>query len=113
MADKTSGVFFGVALILLGLTLLATQLGVSIGIEVDARTARFWPVLFVAAGALRVVTSEARRGWGLVFLGAVFLMHTLDVVPLSQSWPLFIVSAGISLLSGRAESKSGREGSGS
>ena len=60
--------------------------------------ARFWPMLLLGAGALFVVTSSGRRGWGLAFLGGVLLMHTLDVVPLTQSWPLFIVSAGVSMM---------------
>jgi hypothetical protein len=47
--------------------------------------------------------AEGRAGGGywLLFLGGVFLLHTYRVLTLEQSWPLFIVMAGLSVIFGQ------------
>lgn len=59
----------------------------------------YWPVLLIVIGLAHWVSPERRYGgtW-LIFIGAVMLMHSLDVFRLSDSWPLFIVAGGLSAI---------------
>ncbi len=90
---------FGVLLIGLGGALLAAQMGWSWAPELR----RLWPLvfLFIAAGHL-----SGSRGIlqpmpiYFVCLTAIFLLHTHRVFVLRDSWPLFIVAAGILIFLG-------------
>ena len=64
---------------------------------------RLWPLWLIVFGVARVVFPGGRHGrpasrlagfWPIV-VGGIFLLDTLDVMDLGDSWPLFIVSGGV------------------
>jgi hypothetical protein len=89
----------GVMLVAFGLVFLLDRL-----FWVDASEAfRLWPLLLIAYGVVRIAFPSqrgCRRGsrlagfWPLL-IGGIFLADELDVLMLHDSWPLFIVGAGI------------------
>ena len=99
---------FGILLIALGVLMLADQLEIGfepIGIRINLGD--LWPAIFVVIGVMKLVTAGAHgsrsSGYWLLFLGAVFLLHTYDVLRLTESWPLFIVAGGVSMMFGSRE----------
>ena len=109
--QRRSQVASGVLLIVVGLTFLAGQMGWPVARALDF--GRIWPVLFVVLGVGRVLvpadsgTGGRTSGLWLIFVGVVFLLHNYEVLSLAQSWPLFIVLAGASLLLGGGCRRSG------
>lgn len=93
--------FFGLVLILIGLVFLLGNMGV-----IDAgRVFRFWPVILIALGILRLIESEADdygRGSGMfwIVLGSVFLLMSLDVfrIVFRDIWPVALIGLGILML---------------
>lgn len=100
-SKQASQVTTGMIVLAIGLMLLASQLDVGWAWDFG----RLWPVVFLVLGAGRFLSSDGEgRGSGawFLFLGAIFLLHTFRVLPLGQSWPLFVVAAGVSMIFGRA-----------
>lgn len=100
-----SHLVWGIVLIALGALMLVDQLQISTapwGIRLNV--GRLWPLILVVIGVARLVTSfgseRPLRGLWLILLGGLFLLHTYDVMHLSESWPLFIVAAGVSIMFG-------------
>lgn len=95
-STRQRGLFFGMALVALGTLLTLDRLGFA---GANAYWA-YWPLLLVALGLGRLVgpigPDERRHGGWLVFMGCVLLLHTLHVFRLHDSWPLFLVAAGVS-----------------
>jgi hypothetical protein len=96
---QASQVTTGALVALIGLLLLAGQMG-------DRwEFGRLWPAILIVMGAGRFLArdEEGQRGNGLwlIFIGGIFLMHTFHVLRLHQSWPLFVVAAGIGMIFGR------------
>lgn len=89
----------GLLVVLIGLLLLAGQL------DRAWQFHKLWPLIFIVMGIGRFlsVNEKGERGNGLffMFLGAIFLMHTYRVLRLNDSWPLFVVAAGIGMMFGR------------
>jgi hypothetical protein len=85
----------GAVLLTLGVILLANALDVR-------HVWRAWPVVFFLAGVPRLLagpTPDDRwNGISLVGTGTVFLLHTTSLLRLRDSWPLFLIGFGISLL---------------
>ena len=90
----------GLLIVSVGVILLVSQLDSTWGWNFG----RLWPVVFLALAAGQVVNRD-RENWGsaiwFLFLGGIFLMHTFRVLPLGDSWPLFIIAGGISMIVGR------------
>jgi hypothetical protein len=60
-----------------------------------------WPLIIIALGMARFWSARRERpgaGLMLVFAGLILLLHAQHVVRLHDSWPLFIVGAGVSIL---------------
>lgn len=95
---RRKDVVSGVLLVLIGLVFLASNLGTI----PDVNFARLWPVILVVIGAGRILSpSPDENRWSgmvLIFIAGIFLAHNYDVVRLADSWPLFIVGAGLSVL---------------
>jgi predicted membrane protein len=92
----------GGAAVLIGTLLLLDNFDV-----LDARMfLRFWPVIFIVFGVVRILNSSHRGGrfWGVVFtfIGAVLLIRELGVtyIGLHELWPLILVLLGLSMLLG-------------
>jgi hypothetical protein len=94
---KKKDVGAGAVLILVGLLLLGSNLGTLPELEIG----RLWPVVLIVIGAGKVLfPDEGSRlaGVPLLLVGGIFLAHNYHLMGLRQSWPLFVVSAGISVL---------------
>jgi hypothetical protein len=99
--DSSSQVTTGLVMVVIGLVLLGGQLDLF-----DFwRVGRLWPLVMVAIGAAQWAATPPpgarRQGLGLMLGGSVLLLHTLNVMRIWDSWPLFIVAFGVSLLTGR------------
>jgi len=96
--NQTSQIAIGLVLVLIGLAILERRLGLGWNWSL----ARFWPVIFFVFAAGQLANTEGRlllaRATWFTFLGTIFLLHTFRVVPLRDSWPLFIVAGGVALL---------------
>jgi hypothetical protein len=95
----TGRLIVGVLLVGFGLLFLFDRL-----FWIDLHEAfRLWPLWLMAFGVVRIAFPCQGRGgrrgsrlagfWPLV-IGGIFLLDTLDVMELHESWPLFIVGVG-------------------
>jgi hypothetical protein len=96
----------GVLLIVLGLLMLGDELRVAFApFGLSLSVGRLWPIILIVLGLGRFLSARAEGrpggGYWLLFLGGVFLLHTYRVLTLEQSWPLFIVMAGLSVIFGQ------------
>lgn len=96
--------FIGLALVIVGLALLLDNTGL-LGPEWSL-LGRFWPALLIILGLWGLVIGGLRfRIWPIVvlLLGVGFQLSNLNLWQwnVGQLWPLFIVLAGLLLLSGR------------
>jgi hypothetical protein len=82
---------------LFGVTLLLDHLGLTDGFDY----ALFWPLVVIAIGLGKLSQrgGDGRRhgGWW-VFFGSWMLLSQLHVLWLRDSWPLFLVAVGISMV---------------
>ncbi|MEZ5315857.1 MAG: DUF5668 domain-containing protein [Vicinamibacterales bacterium] len=102
----------GLVIIVLGLLFLGDQLGWAR----EWQFGRLWPLLLIVFGLGRLLGSggRGRRSGGLTMalFGGILLMHTQRVMDLQQSWPLFIVVGGISVIVGAFFCRDGRDDAG-
>jgi LiaF transmembrane domain len=91
----------GLLLVVIGLVLLSTQLHWFGPLSM----ATLWPLVLFVMGIGHMARAESEHRWraGLwwFFLGTIFLLHTTRTLMLHDSWPLFIVWIGISILVGK------------
>jgi hypothetical protein len=97
--NRTSGrqngnLVTGVILVLVGGVLLLARADY---LEVGS-IIRFWPLILIVMGLAKLADDdvEQRRSaaW-LLIIGGIFLLNSLQVLHISESWPLFIVAAGV------------------
>ena len=98
----SSQLTIGVLFIAIGVILLAQQLRTG-GLDIG----RLWPLILVVVGAGQLSApaepGQERKGFGLLAVGTIMLLHTTHVFRLGDSWPLFIVAFGISMLMSRGK----------
>jgi hypothetical protein len=98
-------VFAGLIIIAAGVMLLADRIGIS-GIHLSGR---YWPLLLVAFGCVRLFDPPTRRngarrsrwtGVWFIYLGFWGLVSEFHVFGLdyNSSWPLLIVGAGLGIV---------------
>jgi hypothetical protein len=98
-------VFAGLIIIAAGVMLLADRIGIS-GIHLSGR---YWPLLLMAFGFVRLFDPPTRRngrrrsrwtGVWFIYLGLWGLVSEFHVLGLdyNSSWPLLIVGAGIGMV---------------
>jgi hypothetical protein len=106
--QQASQVTTGLLVVLIGLLLLAGQL------DRGWEFGRLWPLIFVVLGVSRFLTvsEDGSRGDGFwfLFLGGIFLLHSTRILRLSDSWPLFVVAAGVALMFGDRHRRSASKG---
>jgi hypothetical protein len=104
----------GAGAILFGGLLLLDNMGI---IEADAYL-RYWPLIIVALGIMKLAQSSSTGGWFwglvLVLFGGLLTLHNLDIgtLGLRDFWPLLLILLGASLVVGgmgrrRAQSRGG------
>jgi hypothetical protein len=93
-SSRAAQVVTGLILIALGLMFLADRMMFAHAFS------RYWPVLLIIWGLGRAVEQRGRGGVWLIGTGAILLLHTLDIFRLDDSWPLFIVIAGLNAIWG-------------
>ena len=91
-------VVFGAAIMGLGLVFLMDRTGM---IQLAALEL-FWPALFVAYGLTRIVwpSRPGREVGGLwiALFGGMLLLDRLEVMALRESWPVFVIMAGLVMM---------------
>ncbi|MGA9117341.1 MAG: DUF5668 domain-containing protein [Bacteroidota bacterium] len=99
-APSTGHIVLGTGLILLGAYLVLRNAG----LLPDAPVWRYWPLLLVIAGILRLASGgrpgERRSGFWLLFIGLWLQISIAGLFALdfSTSWPLLLVAWGISTI---------------
>jgi hypothetical protein len=96
----------GVLLIAIGLMFLASNLGTMPEINV----ARMWPMILVIIGIGKILAPGEDSRWdgvSLILIAAIFLAHNYRVMRIHDSWPLFIVVAGLTVMFGHRERRLG------
>ena len=95
--QQTKKLTFGLIVVAIGLMLFARQLDLGWSFHFS----RLWPGIFLVLAVGQFLGSD-RDGWRggawFLFLGAIFFMHTFHVLRLTDSWPLFVVAGGVSLM---------------
>lgn len=101
---KRKDLVSGVLLIGVGLIFLASNLEM----VPEVNIARMWPLILVVVGIGKIVAPGDEGRWSgltLILIACIFLAHNYRVLSLHDSWPLFIVVAGLSVLFGAAKTK--------
>ncbi len=99
--NKISGqLILGLLAIAMGIIFLLDNLGIA-----DAwRIMRFWPVLFILFGAMKILQSRTLPGYFVggifVFIGLVMISNRLGFIHMywRDWWPLFLILIGISAI---------------
>ncbi len=89
----------GVLLIGIGLIFLASNLGTMPEINM----ARMWPLFLVIIGIGKIVAPGDDSRWdgvSLILIAGIFLAHNYRVMRIHESWPLFIVVSGLTVMFG-------------
>jgi hypothetical protein len=87
-----------------GLLFLASNLEVMPEVNIG----RMWPLILVVIGVGKLIGSDPGERWAgvtLMLIAGIFLAHNYRVMRLHDSWPLFIVVAGLSVISGSCSRK--------
>ena len=91
------GTLVGLTMMAIGVVLLLDQTGVVAGLG----WRHIWPVVLIGLGLVRLAFPREdghRDGGWMVLIGALLLMDQLRVLRFRESWPLFIVGIGISMV---------------
>ena len=95
--DNTGALVVGLLIMALGVGLLLDRTGVLVGF--GWRT--FWPCVLIAIGAIRLSfpRDDGRRdgGW-MLFIGVLLLLNQTLVLRFQESWPLFVVAIGVTMV---------------
>jgi hypothetical protein len=88
----------GLLLLLIGAMFLFDRFDLLEGV----RFGQLWPLVLIYFGLVRVIwprkVGSRRGGAWMLMIGGLFLLHTLRVVRLHESWPMFIVFVGILIM---------------
>jgi hypothetical protein len=124
---RSSNILTGVVFITIGALFFIDRQGWSWGWNLSF--SRLWPGLLIVMGVAQMMSSgwtdarpvdattetdfrrerilRGRRMSGMwwLFIGGIMLMHQNHWMTLHQSWPLFIIAGGLSMLFGRNHSR--------
>lgn len=97
--DKGGSIVAGAVLIVLGLIFLGGRFDMPFGWSLG----RLWPLILITLGIVAVAMpgehGKRSSGLWLLFVGGIFLLNNYEILSIRDSWPLFIVAAGVSILS--------------
>lgn len=94
---NVGGMLFGLMIMLLGAALFLDRTGVIDGWGYVS----VWPIVLVAVGLVKLSqprTDGRREGGWWVFFGVWIFLSQMGVLLLHESWPLFLVALGISMV---------------
>jgi hypothetical protein len=104
---RRGSVFFPIVLIVLGVVLLLSNLGVMKG-NIWEQLLQLWPVLLIAGGLDSIYRGEGIAGalmaisFGVLFLMSNFGYLDLGIIQMFLLiWPLLLVSAGLDIMTSR------------
>ena len=90
-------VTIGLLIVTLGVALLLDRAGV---IDAFGRST-FWPFVIIGVGLVKLANrpdhGPPQGGWW-VFFGVLLLLNDMRVLRFRDSWPLFLVAIGISIV---------------
>jgi predicted membrane protein len=98
----SSHLVLGLIVVLLGVIFTLDNLGLLYAGDY----LKYWPALLLAYGIWKIATcaTPSGRGWGIfwAFVGAILLLHNLDMVYVTiwDLWPLILVLIGTNLILG-------------
>ena len=101
---KRDDLIWGVTLIGLGFIFLASNLGTLPEFDFG----RMWPLILLVIGVGQLFSKDKDAwvgGISLLLTGGIFLAHNYRVMRLHDSWPLFIVLGGLSVIFGARHRK--------
>ncbi|HYD82112.1 MAG TPA: DUF5668 domain-containing protein [Paucimonas sp.] len=108
-------ILLGIVVIVIGILLLLGNLNIF-----DTRTVlRFWPLVFVIFGGLKVYQARHPAGFvvggTMIVLGVLMTLHKLGIIyfHLRDWWPLFMIAGGVILLSRGLSRNADAKGDGS
>jgi hypothetical protein len=91
--DNTGGLLVGLLIMALGVGLLLDRTGIIAGFGWH----NLWPCVLIGVGLIRLSfpRDDGRRdgGW-MLFIGVLLLLNQMRVLRFQESWPLFIVAVG-------------------
>ena len=90
-------VTIGLVIVALGIALLLDRAGV---IDAFGRS-NFWPFVIICIGLVKLANrpeNGRREGGWWVFIGVWLLLNELRVLRFGDSWPLFLVAIGVSIV---------------
>lgn len=93
----------GTVLLLIGVSLLAEQLGI---VDIGRVLATWWPLLLVAIGGVKLLTGTPVGGSVLLLAGVLFQARALETLPGSffdYFWPVVLVAGGAWLIASRGD----------
>ena len=95
---RTGYIAFGVTIMAVGLLFLLDRLTL---IRPEELTL-YWPALLVVFGLMRIVWpsrfgSEVSGMW-IALVGGLLLLDRVGVAPMEQSWPVFVIVAGLTVV---------------
>jgi len=101
-SKQASQITTGLLIITVGLVFLGGQLNMGLNVG------KLWPMVFVVLAVGQLVSRPSWEGvkiglW-FWFLAAIFLLNNYRILGLRDTWPLFVVAAGLSVLFGRKDS---------
>lgn len=91
----------GTVLLLIGVGLLAEQLGI---VDIGRLLSTWWPLLLIAVGGVKVLTGTPVGGSVLLLAGVLFQARALELLPGSffdYFWPIALVAGGAWLIGSR------------
>ena len=93
---QASQVSLGLSLVIVGLIFLGQRLGWGPGWNFG----QLWPLVFIGMGTVELVLTRARHigAYFWIFTGVILLLDRRGLMPLSDSWPLFLVAGGVWLI---------------
>ena len=91
------GLVIGMIIMALGVALLLDRTGIIDGFGWRA----FWPTVLIGLGLTKLAfpREDGRRdgGW-MLFIGVLLLLNQMRVLRFQESWPLFIVAVGVTIV---------------
>lgn len=117
MNASLSRIFIGIGIVIFGIALLVSNLGVY---DFGPLLSNWWPLVIIALGIVMFLNDTRHYLWSLIvtFFGVLLLLRELNIIevnPWQLLWPAVVILLGVSLLmkrphgTGKAKTVVGRD----